>query len=85
MTDDLAIIIKPSQEVRCWTIRSGVEKAYYWGYVDLTLQGGFILHRLNGPAIENSDGTVAWYFYGCKIECQTQDQFDRAVKLKAFL
>jgi hypothetical protein len=42
------------------------------------------LHRLDGPAIEYSDGDRSWYYEGQRVECYTQEQFDRWVKLKLF-
>jgi hypothetical protein len=44
-------------------------------------------HRLDGPAIEddnpNSDMRY-WYFHGKQIECSSQEEFERYLKLKAF-
>jgi len=45
------------------------------------------LHRENGPAIYWSQGIAnpeEWYYRGKKIECSTQIEFDRIIKMKAF-
>lgn len=41
-------------------------------------------HRFDGPAIEYDNGNKEWYYFGGKIECQTQEEFERLIKLKAF-
>jgi len=41
-------------------------------------------HRLDGPAIEWEGGAKAWYFNGEYIDCQTQEEFEQLIKLKAF-
>lgn len=41
-------------------------------------------HREDGPAIEYSDGNKSWYFHGKHIDCETQEEFTRICKLKAF-
>ena len=40
------------------------------------------IHRLNGPALEFSEGSKKWYYHGKYIECSTQKEFDRIIKLK---
>lgn len=42
-------------------------------------------HREDGPAIILANGYIAWYIHGQKIECETQEEFLRIVKMKAFL
>jgi len=39
-------------------------------------------HRLNGPAIECSDGEEFWYYHGKYIDCYSQKEFERLIKLK---
>lgn len=41
-------------------------------------------HRLDGPAIEYADGYKEWYIEGELIDCKSQEEFDRLIKLKAF-
>jgi|SRR5579859_2522401 len=41
------------------------------------------LHRLDGPAAEHANGTKAWYYHGEQIDCSSQEQFERLLKLKA--
>ena len=42
------------------------------------------LHRLDGPAIENSNGEKYWYYEDQKIDCNSQEEFERYIKLKLF-
>lgn len=41
-------------------------------------------HRLLGPAIEMHNGKKEWYFMGVRIDCSSQEKFERIIKLKAF-
>jgi|SRR5579859_2875925 len=41
------------------------------------------LHRLDGPAVEHADGNKSWYYYGKYIDCASQEEFERLIKLKA--
>ena len=47
-----------------------------------------VLHRLEGPALEYFDGELiylkAWYYEGEQIECNSQEEFERLIKLKLF-
>jgi len=43
------------------------------------------LHRLDGPAIEDADGNKRWFFHGEEINCTSQEEFERIIKLRAFL
>jgi hypothetical protein len=43
-----------------------------------------LLHREDGPAIDRSDGYKKWFIYGKEIECSSQKEFERLIKLKAF-
>jgi len=38
-------------------------------------------HRLDGPSIEINDKPVSWDVYGRKVNCKTQIEFERLVKL----
>ena len=42
------------------------------------------LHREDGPAIDYNDGTKLWYYQGKLINCSSQEEFERLMKLKAF-
>lgn len=39
-----------------------------------------IFHRLDGPAFEDK----IWFYEGKKIDCDTQEEFERLLALKAF-
>jgi len=40
-------------------------------------------HRLEGPAINYCDGAfMEWWFEGEKINCETQIEFERLIKLR---
>jgi len=41
------------------------------------------LHRINGPAIEWVSGDKSWYYHGEHINCSSQKEFERLIKLKA--
>jgi hypothetical protein len=41
-------------------------------------------HREDGPAIEHANGDKSWYLNDKKINCETQEEFERLVRLKAF-
>jgi len=43
-----------------------------------------MLHREDGPAIEYTNGEKFWYLNGERINCSTQEEFERLLKLKAF-
>lgn len=44
------------------------------------------LHRLDGPAVvDPNDGFKIWYYKGKLIECDSQQEFERKIKLLAFL
>jgi hypothetical protein len=42
------------------------------------------LHRIDGPAIKFSNGAECWYFNDTFIQCSSQEEFERLIKLKAF-
>ena len=52
------------------------------GYKEWYFEGEW--HRLDGPAIETSDGHKEWYYQGKHIECSSQEEFEKIIKLKAF-
>jgi hypothetical protein len=43
------------------------------------------LHREDGPAIEYTTGFKEWWLNGQVLSCTTQKEFERLLKLKAFL
>jgi|SRR5579859_2184614 len=40
-------------------------------------------HRLDGPAMERIDGFKFWHYQNKYIECSSQEEFERIIKLKA--
>ena len=42
------------------------------------------LHREDGPAIEFADGDKRWFFRDKRIDCETNEEFLKLMKLKAF-
>ncbi len=40
-------------------------------------------HRLDGPAVEYGDGRKEWYYLGDKVECESQEEFERLIKLRS--
>jgi hypothetical protein len=41
-------------------------------------------HREDGPAYEDANGFKVWFWHGQQIHCQSNEEFLRIVKLKAF-
>jgi hypothetical protein len=41
-------------------------------------------HRISGPAIKCVDGQKWWYLHGKKVECNSQEEFARLLKMKVF-
>lgn len=41
-------------------------------------------HRIDGPAIEYACGVKRWYYDDEFIDCKSQEEFERIIKLKAF-
>jgi len=42
------------------------------------------IHRLDGPAIERVGDEKQWWINGKQINCETQKEFERLLKMKAF-
>jgi len=40
------------------------------------------LHREDGPAIEYPNGSKSWYYHGKYIDCYSQEELERLIKLK---
>jgi hypothetical protein len=43
-----------------------------------------LCHRIDGPAYEFVNGYKLWFYEGKNIKCNSQDEFERYVKLKLF-
>jgi hypothetical protein len=56
-------------------IKSGL--AFYW------YDRGKI-HRANGPAVEWHDGRSNWYYRGKRVECSSNEEFNKLIKFRAF-
>ena len=43
-------------------------------------------HRTDGPAVEyiGSGSFKEWWYHGVKIDCSSQQQFEKLIKMKAF-
>lgn len=41
-------------------------------------------HREDGPAVEHANGHKEWWLNGKHINCSSQEEFERLLKLKAF-
>jgi len=39
-------------------------------------------HRLDGPAYEGLNGDKEWWYHGKWIDCDSQEEFERLIKLK---
>ena len=42
-------------------------------------------HRIDGPAIEYAGGRKEWFFNGKYIDCSSQEEFKKLIKLLSFL
>jgi len=40
-------------------------------------------HREDGPAVEYPNGYKVWFVHGRRINCSSQEEFERLIKLKA--
>lgn len=43
------------------------------------------LHRLDGPAVTFADDSGEWWHRGKQIDCTSQQEFEKILKLKAFM
>ena len=41
-------------------------------------------HREDGPAVEYADGNKDWFYHGVHVDCSSQEEFERLIKLKVF-
>ena len=56
---------------------------YSSGYVAYYKKG--MWHNERGPARIKTDGRVEWWFNNKKIPCNSQEEFEKYMKLKTFL
>lgn len=82
----------------CYTDSSGIIRYYTNGYRHredgpaviypkselLMWYKNDLLHREDGPAILDKHGDDARFIKGKKINCSSQEEFERLMKLKAF-
>jgi hypothetical protein len=54
------------------------------GYFYWFLNDEIGLHREEGPAIEWDDGSQQWWYHGRIVSCESQEEFERWLRLKAF-
>lgn len=43
-----------------------------------------VRHRLEGPAVEYSQGGGKWFYNGKRVDCSSQEEFERLIKLRVF-
>jgi hypothetical protein len=43
-----------------------------------------VLHRLDGPAIDRFDGQNFWFVNGKRVLCESQEEFEQLMRLRAF-
>jgi len=55
---------------------------YVWGDKSWYVNG--LKTREDGPADDRIDGTKYWWHQGRKLNCNSQQEFERLLKLKAF-
>lgn len=58
-------------------------KIFYDGTKRWTLPNGDF-HREDGPTVELANGNKLWYYHGKLINCKTNEEFLKLIKLKAF-
>jgi len=42
------------------------------------------IHRVDGPAFEYANGDKEWYYQDERIECSSQQEFEKLIKLRIF-
>ena len=62
-----------------------VEKVISLTFIAFYIKGTNKLHRLDGPAVKWFDGTENWYIHGNNINCSSQKEFERLIKLLVFI
>lgn len=70
----------------CLVTKCGDVAKYNYKNGDVFWFKGLVLHCLEGPAKTWNHGQdKQWWIYGEQINCSSQEEFERIVKLKAFL
>jgi len=57
-------------------------RVYYSGSIVYIVNGKY--HREDGPAFEYFDGTKDWWVNDKLLPCQTQEEFEKLMRLRAF-
>lgn len=67
-------------------IENGYFLNFYMEHYEFT--NGFaherVYHCENGPAIIAPDGSKTWFYNGQRLNCSSQEEFIKLVKLKSF-
>ena len=50
----------------------------FWDYEE------YLLHREDGPAVIDFNGSQKWYLFDQIINCNSQEEFEKLMKLKVF-
>jgi hypothetical protein len=56
----------------------------YAGEIESWITDTGLYHREDGPAVTNTYGSQYWFYEGKQIQCSSQEEFERLLKLKAF-
>jgi hypothetical protein len=84
--------IKKYKSRTCYYLNNKLHRldgpAIEWNNGDKFWYQNNLLHRLDGPAIEwNIEwniGNKEWYYEGKEINCKSQEEFERYIKLRLF-
>jgi len=70
-----------------WTLNGQLHRedgpAAEWHDGDKAWYSSGQCHRIDGPAIERVNGEKSWWYHGKWINCASQEEFERLIKLKA--
>lgn len=85
---DLYLDTRPGTVIRDYTDLDGRPGKHYLIETfpipkDLGGSPFYVKHRLDGPAVERENGNE-WFYYGQKIDCSSQEEYERILRLKAF-
>lgn len=53
-------------------------------YAKVPLGTGIVYHRADGPALTDLEGNKSWWFEDKRIDCHSQEEFQKLIKLKVF-
>jgi len=71
---------------KCWYLNNDLHRedgpAVEWANGDKSWYFHSKLHRLDGPAIEYANGSKSWWYHGERINCSSQEEFERLIRLK---